>query len=74
MTAHNTVTGYTFCCSRLNPPALMKSEHVNPSIGLLLCISKNCVVAEYALRDSNKPIGMAEYQLVEGTLNQPAEY
>lgn len=43
----------------------MKLEHDNPSIGLLLCKSKNRVVAEYALRDSNKPIGVAEYPLVE---------
>jgi len=45
--------------------AQMKSEHDNPTIGLLLCKSKNKVVAEYALRDSNKPIGVAEYQLIE---------
>lgn len=25
----------------------------------------NCVVTEYALRDTNKPMGVAEYQLVE---------
>lgn len=43
----------------------MKSEHDAPTIGLLLCKSKNKVVAEYALRDSNKPIGVAEYQLIE---------
>ena len=43
----------------------MKSEHDNPTIGLLLCKTQNRVVAEYALRDSNKPIGVAEYQLVE---------
>ncbi len=42
----------------------MKAEQDNPTIGLLLCKSKNRVVAEYALRDSNKPIGVAEYQLV----------
>ena len=42
----------------------MKTEHDNPTIGLLLCKSKNRVVAEYALRDSNKPIGVAEYQLL----------
>jgi hypothetical protein len=42
----------------------MKTEHDNPSIGLLLCKSKNRVVAEYALRDSNKPIGVTEYQLL----------
>jgi hypothetical protein len=43
----------------------MKAEHDNPTIGLLLCKSKNKVVAEYALRDSSKPIGVAEYQLLE---------
>ncbi|MFA8340783.1 PDDEXK nuclease domain-containing protein [Burkholderia cenocepacia] len=37
----------------------------NPTIGLLLCKSKNTVVAEYALRDKTQPIGVAEYQLIE---------
>lgn len=36
-----------------------------PSIGLLLCKSRNSVVAEYTLRDTNKPIGVAEYRLGE---------
>lgn len=36
-----------------------------PSIGLLLCKSRNNVVAEYALRDVHKPIGVAEYRLGE---------
>ena len=36
-----------------------------PTIGLLLCKTKNKVVAEYALRDNTQPIGVAEYQLVE---------
>jgi hypothetical protein len=30
-----------------------------------LCKSKNRVVAEYALRDTHKPIGVAAYQLVD---------
>ncbi|QSB01258.1 DUF1016 family protein [Methylomonas sp. EFPC1] len=42
-----------------------KSEHDQPTIGLLLCKTQNRIVAEYALRDTNKPIGVAEYQLVE---------
>lgn len=41
-----------------------------PTIGLLLCKSKNKIVAEYALRDNVRPIGVAEYQLVESL---PAE-
>lgn len=44
--------------------AQMKGEHDAPTIGLLLCRSKNKVVAEYALRDSAKPMGIAEYQLM----------
>ena len=44
--------------------AQMKSEQDHPTIGLLLCKSQNRVVAEYALRDTHKPIGVAEYQLV----------
>jgi predicted nuclease of restriction endonuclease-like (RecB) superfamily len=45
--------------------AQMKASQDAPTIGLLLCKSKNKVVAEYALRDSSKPIGVAEYQLIE---------
>ena len=34
-----------------------------PTIGLILCQDKNAVVAEYALRGMNKPIGVSEYEL-----------
>ncbi|MBA4408855.1 MAG: DUF1016 domain-containing protein [Odoribacter sp.] len=34
-----------------------------PTIGLILCKSKDKVVAEYALSDINKPMGISEYQL-----------
>lgn len=43
----------------------MRSEQDNPTIGLLLCKGRNKVVAEYALRDMSKPMGVAEYQLTE---------
>jgi len=36
-----------------------------PSIGLLICQDKDKVVAEYALKDVNKPIGVTQYQLTE---------
>jgi len=42
---------------------LVKHTHDQPSIGLILCKSKNNVLAEYALRDMAKPIGLAQYQL-----------
>lgn len=40
----------------------IKSAEDNPTIGILLCKTKNNIVAEYALRDINKPIGVADYQ------------
>lgn len=43
----------------------VKAELDAPTIGLLLCKSKNKVVAEYALRNTSHPIGVAEYQLIE---------
>jgi predicted nuclease of restriction endonuclease-like (RecB) superfamily len=43
----------------------VKSEHDNPTIGLLLCKSQNQVVAEYALGDRSQPMGIAEYKLLE---------
>lgn len=42
---------------------IVKTEQDNPSIGLLLCKSKNNVVAEYSLRDMSKPIGVSEYKI-----------
>ncbi len=45
--------------------AQMKHPQDGPTIGLLLCKSKNKVVAEYALRDKTQPLGVADYQLVE---------
>src|SRR5690606_15022840 len=42
------------------------------TIGLLLCKSKNEVVAEYALEDNSKPLGIAEYRLVE-SLPEPLQ-
>ena len=34
-----------------------------PSIGLLLCKSKNNLVAEYSLKDISKPIDVGEYKV-----------
>ena len=43
----------------------LRHEHDNPTIGLLLCKSKNKVVAEYALSDKSQPMGIAEFKLLE---------
>ena len=50
--------------------AQIKHPDDGPTIGLLLCKTKNKVVAEYALRGKDQPLGVAEYQLVESL---PAE-
>ena len=43
----------------------LKKEFDNPTIGILLCKSKDKIEAEYALRDINKPVGISEYRLTE---------
>lgn len=44
--------------------AQIKAEDDKPTIGLLLCRTKNQLVAEYALSGMDKPMGIAEYELV----------
>jgi predicted nuclease of restriction endonuclease-like (RecB) superfamily len=44
--------------------AQMKAEDDRPTIGLLLCKTKNRLVAEYSLSGTNRPMGIAEYELV----------
>jgi len=41
---------------------LLRQPADNPTIGLLLCKSKDQVVVEYALRDLKKPIGVADWE------------
>lgn len=50
----------------------VKGEQDNPTIGLLLCKSKNKIVAEYALGDKTQPMGIAEYKLLE-SLPEPLQ-
>lgn len=41
----------------------LRGDGDNPTIGLLLCKSKDRLVAEYALSDIQKPMGLATYTL-----------
>lgn len=43
----------------------LKKTDDNPSIGILLCKSKDRIEVEYALRDINKPMGISEYRLTD---------
>ena len=40
----------------------MKHSTDAPSMGLILCKTRDKIKAEYALRDISKPIGVAEWQ------------
>ena len=44
---------------------LLKTEHDQQTIGILLCKSKDKIEVEYALRDINKPIGVSEFTYIE---------
>lgn len=43
----------------------LKHPDDKPSIGIILCKSKDNITVEYTLRDSKKPIGVSTYQLMK---------
>jgi len=43
---------------------ILKQGEDKPSIGIILCKSKDKVIAEYALKDMSKPMGVSEYKIV----------
>lgn len=57
-----------FYCSVVDDK--LKDESDNPTIGLILCQDRDRILAEYALRDVHKPIGVSGYEL---TQNLPAK-
>ncbi|MCF6313957.1 MAG: PDDEXK nuclease domain-containing protein [Verrucomicrobiales bacterium] len=50
-----------FYCSAVDD--LLRHEHDALTIGLILCQTKDRILAEYSLRDMHKPIGLADYEL-----------
>ena len=50
-----------FYCSAVDD--LLRHTHDAPTIGLILCQTKDRIIAEYSLRDIEKPIGVADYEL-----------
>ena len=43
----------------------LKHPDDGPTLGLLLCKSKDAIVAEYAVRSNSSPQGIAEYDLIK---------
>ena len=67
-----------FYLSVLNDTTKLQDE--NPSIGIIICKDKKRTTVEYALKESNQPIGVATYKLTEslpsalkGLLPTPSE-
>ena len=52
-----------FYLSVLNDTIKLPDE--NPSIGIIICKEKKRTTVEYALKESNQPIGVATYKLTE---------
>src|SRR5580704_14111948 len=44
---------------------LLRHNEDQPSIGIILCKERNEIVVEYALRDTTKPMGVAQYRLTK---------
>lgn len=70
------IQGYVVAVNHL----LRKEGRDNPTIGILICKSKDGTMAKYALEGSNQPIAISEYELqklypenVDGTIPTIAE-
>mgnify|MGYP005807102773 FL=1 len=44
---------------------LLRNEHDGPTVGLLLCKTKDNTIAEYSLRSTSAPIGVSEYRTAD---------
>ena len=58
---HEYIGTLNFYCSAVDD--ILCREGDNQTIGLLLCQNKDRIMAEYALRDVLKPIGISDYEL-----------
>lgn len=52
------LSGYVSCANHI-----LKREGDNPTVGLLICKSKDNVMAQYALEGYAQPLGISEYEL-----------
>lgn len=44
---------------------ILKHENDAPAIGLLLCKSKNKIIAEYSIKNMTKALGISEYLITK---------
>jgi predicted nuclease of restriction endonuclease-like (RecB) superfamily len=62
----------SFYLSLLNDTVKLPDE--NPSIGIIICKEKNRTIVEYALKETNQPIGIATYKLSKDLPQELKEY
>ena len=43
---------------------LAKEDNENPSIGIIICKSKDRTLVEYPIRDAKRPIGVSTYRVL----------
>ena len=52
----------------------VKLEGENPSIGIIICKSKDRTIVEYTLRDVNKPLGVSTYKVSRSLPKEMKKY
>jgi hypothetical protein len=52
----------------------VKLEEENPSIGIIICKSKDRTIVEYTLRDVNKPVGVSTYKVSRSLPKEMKKY
>jgi len=62
----------SFYLSILNDTVKLPDE--NPSIGIIICQEKNRTIVEYALKETNQPIGVATYKTTKELPTNLQEY
>ena len=48
---------------RITTDGILRTDNDNPTIGLLICKTKDNVLAQYATSAVNVPVGISEYEL-----------
>lgn len=52
----------------------VKLDDENPSIGIIICKSKNRTIVEYALKETKKPIGVSTYKITSRVPKELSKY
>ena len=62
------------CRCHLTPQISVKLDHENMSIGIILCSDKDNLEVEYAIQNTNQPLGVATYTIEEQLPSELAKF